>query len=351
MKKQQRRVMTPGINTCVALLVIAQLSGCGDEEGDSKACAEGYKRVVAGCVPVDESDTDTEPAGDTADNSGDPADTGTDSPPQDTASPSDTGGPVDTGASPEPEYEIADCDTPLEGIDWTSASPMLYETGDIEAELAAIDFAALPSAIDISGLDGWMKGTLAYGLDVPVDELGDSLDRDAVLAKGMMGQVVLASIQADGAVDEDVYRRGLFRYYSCSRGFPMTLDGFKAMFGYPSSHVVIESQVKCIERYIARDNELGISYVTAANPEEFEETEIILRNNREDGQIDFLVYGEDGRLTNRSAFPGRDLVEHVVQPTPIVCIECHSSRTMDGFSLDPVASPDVLDPRVYGLCP
>ena len=98
--------------------------------------------------------------------------------------------------------------------------------------------------------------------DIPVEDLGTSLDRDATLAIGVMGQVVVGSLQTEGSFDQDFFRRGMFRYYACSRGFPMTLDGFKELYGFPTTSSVLTSEVKCIERKLGRDTTLGISYVT-----------------------------------------------------------------------------------------
>lgn len=345
--------MSTHIKTWAPMLWALCATACTDKnDSPPGACAEGYKRAPSGCVPVTDSEPD--PSEDSGQGGETPADTGTDSPPQDTASTVDTAAPVDTGDPPGPTIEIADCDIPLTGIEWSVASPIIDDSGDIAAELAAMDFSALPSAIDLSALDSYALAMVGYGLDIPVEDLGTSLDRDTTLAIGVMGQVVVGSLQTEGSFDQDFFRRGMFRYYACSRGFPMTLDGFKELYGFPTTSSVLTSEVKCIERKLGRDTTLGISYVTAADPAEFAETEIILKNNRVDGQIDFVVYGEDNRLTNRSAFPTPGGMEEVVQPTPHICIECHARNSMGpggGFTLDPTEAPEVMDPRVYGLCP
>ena len=67
------------------------------------------------------------------------------------------------------------------------------------------------------------------------------------------------------------------------------------------------------------------------------ETEILLKNKRSDGQLEFLVYDADGMLTNRTQFPTIDHGPHVVTSSPYACMTCHmnpdSSPTAWGYDL------------------
>lgn len=66
------------------------------------------------------------------------------------------------------------------------------------------------------------------------------------------------------------------------------------------------------------------------------ETEIMLAGRRDDGFLDFLVYGADGRLTEGSTFAtivGGD----TVASTPLSCMACHTDAARD-------YAFDVIDP-------
>jgi hypothetical protein len=78
---------------------------------------------------------------------------------------------------------------------------------------------------------------------------------------------------------------------------------------------------------------------------EVRETEILLTDNRSDGQIDFLVYGSDGVLTDRSQFPTIDGGTHLVTSSPYTCMTCH----MNPSATDDTWAYDVLIP-ITGPC-
>ena len=59
------------------------------------------------------------------------------------------------------------------------------------------------------------------------------------------------------------------------------------------------------------------------------ETEILLENYRNDGQLEFLVYDQNGYLTNRTQFPTIGNDPHVVTSSPYACMTCHMNPNAD----------------------
>jgi hypothetical protein len=263
----------------------------------------------------------------------------------------------DSGQEPVVEVDLANCDEPVGGLPWDvpedgdmAGAADESDTG-LQLELAEFDFSELPESVDISELIPFYRGLVGYALDWPVDSLGDSLDRDEVLAIGPMGEVVLASIMpgGDAGFDFTFYRRGLFRYYTCSLSPPLTLEEFRAVvFDFSEvEYTDVDSVAKCGTRrlYTAPD---GQTYVSESLVEgQVRETEILLTGTRQDGNIDFLVYDADGLLTDRTEFPlpavgrtphratrsrpptrpgGPELVytDRVVA-APYICMSCHAN--------------------------
>ena len=159
------------------------------------------------------------------------------------------------GCPTEPDVETVTvtCDDPLDGLDWGDGAPADAEPG-VEDELAALDLSSLPDEVDVSGLSPLFRGYLAYALETPPDELGDSVNRDEALAHGELGEVALGSLllgQEDPTgIDFFFFRRGFQRYSVCSTGLPVTLDGFKATFGDHEAidGEVVDSDAKCTDR-------------------------------------------------------------------------------------------------------
>ncbi|MDP6932546.1 MAG: hypothetical protein QGG40_06490, partial [Myxococcota bacterium] len=114
----------------------------------------------------------------------------------------------DSGEPVAPDVTLATCDEPVGGIPWDDAAPYESDTG-LQVELAAMDFGELDETLDISELISFYRGFIAFALDVPPESLGDTLDRDEVLAMGPMGEVVLGSIIEGGSLGFDFtfYRR------------------------------------------------------------------------------------------------------------------------------------------------
>ena len=72
--------------------------------------------------------------------------------------------------------------------------------------------------------------------------------------------------------------------------------------------------------------------------DEVVETEIILDKRRADGSLDFIVYGHDGELSNRSLFPPGKKTQPdpelarsmtIVEAAPFSCMGCHATATND----------------------
>lgn len=227
----------------------------------------------------------------------------------------------------EPNIEFATCENRLPGIDWGDSNiPEAF--ADIDAELAATDISALADPIDISAMAGIYRGFIAYALGIAPSELGDSLAHTTALAKGHLGEVVLASIARDASgeagMDFTFFRRGFHRYYTCSRGYPMTLDGFFATFlDYRDMQgEIVDSVAKCDDRNLILDSASQVYLAETLVDGVVRETEILLNNNREDGQLDFAVYDENGLLTERSLFPNA-AGDETVAAAPYSCMSCH----------------------------
>lgn len=255
--------------------------------------------------------------------------------------------PHDTGPSTV-VVPVADCAVELMGISW--GLPAVSDHNPIfEATLAAIDFEALPEQFDISELLGIYRGGIAYALEIEPSQLGGTIDRDEALEVGWMGKVVIASLMTDelAGIDYLFFRQGLQRYYTCSRGFPMTIDGFQAVYGELSAEYTdIDSAAKCATRRLRLNPEAGVYVAESLWEGEVRETEILLDGNRLDGQLDFVVYGADGVLTDRSQFPTLGGGDHLVTSAPYTCMTCHLNSSADTDTW----GYDTLFPTETGPC-
>lgn len=245
-------------------------------------------------------------------------------------SPADSGQSLDSGGEPGSAV-LVDCDASLTGVPWGEPSVSDHNP-ELEEILDSIDFGEMPETIDISGLLAIYRGGIAYALEISPADLGDTLNRDAVLASGHMGRVVLASLntEAEAGIDYTLFRQGLQRYYTCSRAFPMTLEGFGVEFGeIPSAYSDIASAAKCGTRRLRINAEAGVYVAESIWEGAVRETEILLDNNRADGQLDFAVYGADGVLTDRSQFPTLGGGPHLIVSAPYACMTCHLNSSAD----------------------
>ena len=121
----------------------------------------------------------------------------------------------------------------------------------------------------------------------------------------LLGRVAAASLAlgaADGSdLDLRFLRRGLHRYYHCDRNFPLTLEGFRAtIFDYPETGSTdVDSIAKCGTRRLYVEVNTGAYVAESVHDGEVRETEILLTGRRQDGNLDFLVYDAEGRLTQK----------------------------------------------------
>lgn len=220
------------------------------------------------------------------------------------------------------------CDMTLPVIDWSESGMPTEGIEGIEAELAYMDFSTLVDPVDISELVPMFRGIIAYALEISPSELPDQLSHSQALAAGKLGEVVLGSLllgQTDGTgMDFTFFRRGFHRYYTCSREFPLTLNDFQAQYGTFTSDdgTIIDSIAKCGDRNLLS---VGTNVYVAESLVDgvVRETEILLRNQRTDGQLEFLVYDATGHLTNRTQFPTINEGPHVVTAAPYACMTCH----------------------------
>ena len=243
---------------------------------------------------------------------------------------------------------IQDCTQAVGGAAWDENQPYESVSG-VEDELNALDLASLADETDISGFSALYRGFLAYALETSAADLGDSRSRDDLLAQGDLGRVVAgALLQGDEATGMDFifFRRGFHRYYTCSRGFPATLDDIVATYGDYSQWTPqdVDSVAKCDIRRLRRDHDASVYVAETLVGENVRETEILLGSHRSDDAFDFLVYDSDGNLSDRSRFPTLNEGPPVVAAAPYVCMSCHvdhdAAPTTWGFTLQqPVNGP------------
>lgn len=244
-------------------------------------------------------------------------------------SPNDVG--ADAGEIVEPR-RFASCDVPIGGQPWSN--PTLPEArGGVEEALMRLDLDGAPESFDIRALSEDSRGHIAYALDIPPATLPDRLMRDDLRASGPLGDVVLAGLvrgmRTRSGYDLTFHRRGLQRYYTCSKAYPLTLEGFwESVYDYRAAPTrTIFSQAKCADRRL-RSLVLEDVYVAESfDGTDVRETEILLFG-AEDGQLDFLVYDRDGNLTDRSQFPDGEGGEGVFG-APWMCMVCHHDATSD----------------------
>ena len=239
------------------------------------------------------------------------------------------------------------CDELIAGIPWGDDQPP-ESNGNVAEELQALDLSSLQDPIDISQMVAIDRGLIAYALEIAPEELGGTLSHERALAKGLLGQVVLASIaRSDNPdwLDLDFFRRGFQRYYTCSKGYPKTLQGFESevlAFSHRDGSIV-DSVAKCAERRLISSPDSGVYVSQTLIEGVVQETEVVLMNSRSDGQLDFVVYDAQGQLTDRSLFPDLGGGE-AVMGAPYSCMSCHFTVNEGVWSYD-LLFPD------SGICP
>tara|TARA_B110000037_G_C17039817_1_gene473183 strand:+ start:196 stop:1065 length:870 start_codon:yes stop_codon:yes gene_type:complete len=227
---------------------------------------------------------------------------------------------------------LSSCDQSLPLIGWSEGTALVESVQGIEEELAALDLTQLPDPVDISNLIPLYKGFVAYALEIAPETIGDSLSHADALRADKLGEIVLGALllgQDDLiGIDFEFFRRGFYRYYTCSRGFPLTLDGFQAIYGQylSESGSTLNSIAKCGDRRLI-NSASGVYIAESITDGPVRETEILLEGVRDDGQLEFLVYDADGMLTTQTQFPTLGNGPHVVTASPYVCMSCHLNRS------------------------
>jgi hypothetical protein len=246
-----------------------------------------------------------------------------------------------TDSNPVVEVEFADCTMEFPDQPWSDVKPT-ESRGGIPAALDKLDFSELADPVDVSNLLPLYLGFVAFALEIAPEDIDGTLSHEEILAAGDLGRVVLGAFLKgkDDALglDFSFFRRGLYRYYTCSRGFPLTLDGFKQVYGDydPEKGVVVDSIAKCGDRNLIPNEGAGVYVAETIVDGPVRETEILLNGFRADGNLDFLVYDSDGQLVTRTQFPTISQGPMVVTSSPYACMSCHinSDRTEHAVGLD-----------------
>lgn len=204
--------------------------------------------------------------------------------------------------------------------------------GGFDEELLSTNLHALPPTVDISGQSSFSLLMLRYML-----ESADVVDVnvEAAKASSLLAWSAVAALRDDGVdADASFLRRGLFRFYACERGFPLTLAGFKeTIHDFTTDGVAdtVDSRVKGLPRRIYRNAEAGTFVAETIDNDVVRETEIILTDRRRDARIDFLEYDHDGVLVGASRFVGSNGTE-TTAAVPFGCITCHGTDVVSPAS-------------------
>lgn len=199
-----------------------------------------------------------------------------------------------------------------------------FNAAETDAILAAIDYSGLEEDIDPDAMPGLTRSLVAY----MVNQNGPELRlKKSELEKTYMGRAVLAAIKAGRDTGEpadfNLLRRGLHRYYLCDRGYPMTLDAFRAeIYDYKAlPPYPVDSVPKGETRWVRLDSDRLLFVAETVVDDEVRETEMLIGKNRNDGALDFLVYDGAGNLSDRTDVL-RDDKDQVVD-APYGCMSCH----------------------------
>lgn len=207
------------------------------------------------------------------------------------------------------------------------ASGIIEDGNDYFAAEATMELAAVPDPLDYSAESAGVRGLVNYMLGRAE---GDSVTREAALARGELGRAVLvaSAMGAGGQLDLRTLRRGLHAAYPCSRPLPRTLDDLAARFG--DYHAWPAEEIRCARPkngprrlHVSPDGRVYVAETVVAG--EVRETEVLFEGLRDDGQLDFAAYAHDGTVSDRSTFAtvgGTD----ATLAAPITCMGCHVSR-------------------------
>ena len=239
---------------------------------------------------------------------------------------------------------LADCDKPIVSTIALEAG-LAEENDDFADELAAVDFDALPDTVSFTGVADFLKAIVAWGLDVPVVVVDGTVGTAELREQGIIGDVVVAAFNrpaTPGDLDFTFFRQGLHRYNACARQWPLTLDGFKAVYGDPTAGidaVVIEdSQPKAPHaRRLWTNPDVGLYLAETLDGGTVAETEVVMSGRRVDGALDFVVYDDVGNLSAVSRFATGGGTGTVQSAAPCTCLFCHANNDTLQF--------DVVHPR------
>lgn len=224
-------------------------------------------------------------------------------------------------------------DTALEApvtCDWSSPGPAMLE-GTIEAEqqfaerLAALDVSTIPDPIDLSELAPFQRGVANWMIG---RDTGREVSHAELEQAGMLGQAVLVAATGEEGFDFRYLREGLQYAYHCSRPVPADLDEVRARYGDYESWGLTDLPCglpKDERRKVwTRDDDAIVIAETVTEDGAVRETEILFRDLRDDGQLDFAAYNWNGVLMDRSTFATGG------GPTtfgaPYICVSCHASE-------------------------
>lgn len=232
-------------------------------------------------------------------------------------------------AGPTVEVPRATCEAPIGGSVELHVDHSYEAFPGYDAQLAAQLIDALDETLDLAGIGILQRSLVAYMLEIPLDDLPDAMDRDAIGDHEPMGLAVLGAFaEAQGLGDEGLdlafLRRGLHRFYQCDRRFPLRLEDFRAaILDYTGlAYYEVMSVPKNTTRRIFESHEDGVYVGEAIIEGEVRETEILMTSSRTDGAIDFVAYDEAGDLVDRGEFTTA-AGTMIGGATPYTCIACH----------------------------
>lgn len=235
-----------------------------------------------------------------------------------------------------PSVARPSCDQPLGGpalpATSTEAQPGFDE------QLATLDLSQLPSYLALGTASDLNRAIIAYLLGKTYVQLGEGFDRDAALATGPLGKVVVGAFAVADPLgkkgaDLPFLRRGLHRYYHCVRAYPLTLEGFRStIWDYRTTPgQLITSIPKAGPRRLYGSPALGVYVAETLIGQQVHETEIQVATARTDGSHDFLSYDESGQQVRTSAFAsGSGSLR--VSSSPFACMTCHFDKASKSFS-------------------
>ena len=246
----------------------------------------------------------------------------------------------DAGAIEESD-QWATCDNAVGGI--TLPSDRTEATPGFEDELRALLANDTQPEYRIATESGFQRAVLAYAIEKPPVDLAEIVTRAELDALGPMGEAVRGAFlesQASGETGFDLrfLRRGLHRYYYCSRRAPLTLDEFQKVYpdARPPNARLVNSSPKAGERQLWENVASGIYIAETLVNGAIRETEIILAKHRTDGALDFFVYDAEGDLMDGSTFATTTGGESIAA-APYACMACHVNR-------DAVQTLDLIHP-------